>query len=94
MRDVLVERAQAGDDIAFNELVDLDADRRFAIAVRIPRFFPRHLRPGVLLDDRPVAPVGHGDHAAAALESEWRIPRPGGLRHSAVVGPRDSAYYD
>ena len=37
MRDVLVHRAQAGDDVAFSELVDLDGDRCFAIAVRILR---------------------------------------------------------
>lgn len=37
MRNVLVERAQGGDDVAFSELVDLDGDRCFAIAVRILR---------------------------------------------------------
>jgi RNA polymerase sigma-70 factor (ECF subfamily) len=33
----LVERAQAGDDVAFSELVDLDGDRCYAIAYRILR---------------------------------------------------------
>jgi RNA polymerase sigma-70 factor (ECF subfamily) len=37
VRHVLVERARAGDDIAFSELVELDGDRCFAISVRILR---------------------------------------------------------
>jgi RNA polymerase sigma-70 factor, ECF subfamily len=37
MRTRLVERARAGDDVAFSELVDLDGDLCFAIAFRIIR---------------------------------------------------------
>ena len=37
MRERLVERARAGDDVAFTELVDLDGDRCYAIAYRILR---------------------------------------------------------
>ena len=37
MRTRLVERARAGDDVAFSELVDLDGDRCYAIAYRILR---------------------------------------------------------
>jgi len=37
MRTRLVERARAGDDAAFTELVDLDGDRCYAIAFRILR---------------------------------------------------------
>ena len=37
MRKGLVERAQAGDDVAFSALVDLDGDRCYAIAYRILR---------------------------------------------------------
>jgi RNA polymerase sigma-70 factor, ECF subfamily len=37
MRVGLVERAQAGDDVAFSQLVDLDGDTCYAIAYRILR---------------------------------------------------------
>ena len=37
MRNRLVERARDGDEVAFSELVDLDADRCYAIAYRILR---------------------------------------------------------
>ncbi len=37
MRAGLVERARAGDDVAFSELVDLDGDGCYAIAYRILR---------------------------------------------------------
>jgi RNA polymerase sigma-70 factor (ECF subfamily) len=37
LRTRLVERARAGDDVAFSELVDLDGDRCYAIAYRILR---------------------------------------------------------
>lgn len=37
MRSSLVERARAGDPVAFDALVDLDADRCLAIAYRITR---------------------------------------------------------
>ena len=37
MREGLVERARAGDDVAFSELVDLDGDGCYAIAYRILR---------------------------------------------------------
>ena len=37
MRTRLVELAQAGDDVVFSELVDLEGDRCYAIAYRILR---------------------------------------------------------
>ena len=37
MRKGLVERAREGDDVAFEQLVDLDGDRCYAIAYRILR---------------------------------------------------------
>lgn len=37
MRTRLVERAREGDDVAFNELVDLEGDRCYTIAYRILR---------------------------------------------------------
>lgn len=37
MRTRLVERARGGDDVAFEQLVDLDGDRCYAIAYRILR---------------------------------------------------------
>ena len=37
MRNSLVERAQGGDDVAFESLIDLDGDRCYAVAYRILR---------------------------------------------------------
>jgi RNA polymerase sigma-70 factor, ECF subfamily len=37
VRERLIERARAGDDVAFAELVDIDGDRCYAIAYRILR---------------------------------------------------------